>query len=282
MKNQPIRHTGRHFLQIPGPTNVPDRVLHAIAFPTIDHRGPEFAELGQEVVAGMQRVFQTAGTVVIYPSSGTGAWEAALVNTLSPGDRVLMVETGHFATLWRQMAARFGIEIDFVPGDWRRGADPLQIEAKLSEDKARAIKAVMVAPVEVSLCTTMTALMARALSPVSLASITPGSAPRRQSPGTKSTSMPKRPAIWRHRVAKWPVSTISTLSPGDSVLTIAASQAPVPDEGKITTGPAVWKIFWLPSSTVRPSSPNSALRWSMTGMSMARRTRSGTGLGPGI
>ena len=104
MKNQPIRHTGRHFLQIPGPTNVPDRVLHAIAFPTIDHRGPEFAELGQEVVAGMKRVFQTDGTVVIYPSSGTGAWEAALVNTLSPGDRVLMFETGHFATLWRQMA----------------------------------------------------------------------------------------------------------------------------------------------------------------------------------
>ncbi|MGY3457587.1 hypothetical protein ACVWW5_003037 [Bradyrhizobium sp. LM3.4] len=140
----------------------------------------------------------------------------------------------------------------------------------------------LVAPVEVSLCTTITALIAWAVSSVSLASITAGSAPRRQSPGTKSTSMPNRPAIWRHRVAKWPVSTISTLSPGDSVLTIAASQAPVPDEGKITTGPAVWKIFRLPSSTARPSSPNSALRWSMTGMSMARRTRSGTGLGPGI
>ena len=99
MRNQPSGHTGRHFLQIPGPTNVPDRVLQAIAIPTIDHRGPEFGELGKEVVAGMKRVFQTDGTVVIYPSSGTGAWEAALVNTLSPGDRVLMFETGHFATL---------------------------------------------------------------------------------------------------------------------------------------------------------------------------------------
>ncbi|MHC2694711.1 hypothetical protein ACVME9_007202 [Bradyrhizobium liaoningense] len=118
----------------------------------------------------------------------------------------------------------------------------------------------LVAPVEVSLCTTMTALMVRAVSSESLASITAGSAPRRQSPGTKSTSTPKRPAICRHMVAKWPVSTISTLSPGDSVLTIAASQAPVPDKGKITTGPVVWNIFWLPSRTVRPSSPNSALR----------------------
>ena len=98
MRNTAPAHTGRHFLQIPGPTNVPDRVLHAIAFPTIDHRGPEFGALGKEVVAGMKRVFQTDGTVVIYPSSGTGAWEAALVNTLSPGDRVLMFETGHFAT----------------------------------------------------------------------------------------------------------------------------------------------------------------------------------------
>jgi alanine-glyoxylate transaminase/serine-glyoxylate transaminase/serine-pyruvate transaminase len=121
MKNQPIGHTGRHFLQIPGPTNVPDRVLQAIAFPTIDHRGPEFADLGKDIVAGMKRVFQTDGMVVIYPSSGTGAWEAALVNTLSPGDRVLMFETGHFATLWRQMATRLGLDIEFVPGDWRHG-----------------------------------------------------------------------------------------------------------------------------------------------------------------
>src|SRR5438046_2805213 len=150
MKNQPASHTGRHFLQIPGPTNVPDRVLQAIAAPTIDHRGPEFAELGKEIVGGMKRVLQTAGTVVVYPSSGTGAWEAALVNTLSPGDRVLMVETGHFATLWRQMAARFGIEVDFIAGDWRRGADPAQIEARLAEDAAHAIKAVMVVHNETS------------------------------------------------------------------------------------------------------------------------------------
>ena len=118
----------------------------------------------------------------------------------------------------------------------------------------------LVAPVDVSLWTTITALMACAASSASLASIWAGSAPRRQSPATKSTSIPKRPAIWRHRVAKWPVSTIRTLSPGESVLTIAASQAPVPDEGKMTTGPEVWKILWLPSSTARPSSANWALR----------------------
>src|SRR6476660_276983 len=142
MRNMTPVHAGRHFLQIPGPTNVPDRVLQAIAMPTIDHRGPEFATLGQEVVAGMKRVFQTAATVVIYPSSGTGAWEAALVNTLSPGDRVLMFETGHFATLWRQMATRLGLDIDFVPGDWRHGVDPAALEAKLKEDKGHKIKAV--------------------------------------------------------------------------------------------------------------------------------------------
>src|SRR5436190_1481235 len=114
MRNITPNHTGRHFLQIPGPTNVPDRVLQAIAMPTIDHRGPEFAMLGQEVVAGMKRVFQTHDTVVIYPSSGTGAWEAALSNTLSPGDHVIMFETGHFATLWRQMAARLGLEVELA------------------------------------------------------------------------------------------------------------------------------------------------------------------------
>ena len=141
MKNQP-GHTGRHFLQIPGPTNVPDRVLQAIAFPTIDHRGPEFGELGKEIVAGMRRVFQTKGMVVIYPSSGTGAWEAALVNTLSPGDRVLMVETGHFATLWRQMATRLGLDIEFVPGDWRHGVDPAAVAEKLAADREHAVKAV--------------------------------------------------------------------------------------------------------------------------------------------
>ena len=142
MKNTAPVHTGRHFLQIPGPTNVPDRVLHAMAFPTMDHRGPEFAELGKEVIAGMKRVFQTKGTVVIYPSSGTGAWEAALVNTLSPGDKVLMFETGQFATLWRQIAGRLGIEIEFVPGDWRHGVDPALVEEKLTADREHQVKAV--------------------------------------------------------------------------------------------------------------------------------------------
>ncbi|HEX3954644.1 MAG TPA: aminotransferase class V-fold PLP-dependent enzyme [Stellaceae bacterium] len=150
MKNQPPGHTGRHFLQIPGPTNVPDRVLHAIAFPTIDHRSPEFGDLGKEVVAGMKRVFQTKGTVVIYPSSGTGAWEAALVNTMSPGDRVLMFETGHFASLWRQMATKLGLEIEFVPGDWRRGVDGAQVAEKLAADREHRIKAVCVVHNETS------------------------------------------------------------------------------------------------------------------------------------
>jgi alanine-glyoxylate transaminase/serine-glyoxylate transaminase/serine-pyruvate transaminase len=149
MKNTPV-HTGRHFLQIPGPTNVPDRVLRAMAMPTIDHRGPEFAELGREIVAGMKRVFQTDGTVVVYPSSGTGAWEAALSNTLSPGDRVLMFETGHFATLWRQMAARLGLDIAFVPGDWRHGADPATVEEQLAADREHGVKAVCVVHNETS------------------------------------------------------------------------------------------------------------------------------------
>ncbi len=150
MKNTMPGHTGRHFLQIPGPTNVPDRVLQAIAAPTIDHRGPEFAELGKEIVGGMKRVFQTAGTVVVYPSSGTGAWEAALVNTLSPGDRVLMVEPGHFATLWRQMASRLGLDIDFMPGDWRHGVDPAQLAEKLAADPEHRVKAVCVVHNETS------------------------------------------------------------------------------------------------------------------------------------
>ncbi|MGH7110457.1 MAG: pyridoxal-phosphate-dependent aminotransferase family protein, partial [Stellaceae bacterium] len=149
MKNTPT-HTGRHFLQIPGPTNVPDRVLRAIAMPTIDHRGPEFGELGREIIAGMKRVFQTEETVIVYPSSGTGAWEAALSNTLSPGDRVVMFETGHFATLWRQMAGRLGLEIDFVPGDWRHGVDPAQVEEKLAGDRAHQVKAVCVVHNETS------------------------------------------------------------------------------------------------------------------------------------
>ena len=150
MKNIASIHTGRHFLQIPGPTNVPDRVLQAIAMPTIDHRGPEFAALGQEVVAGMKRVFQTGDTVVIYPSSGTGAWEAALSNTLSPGDAVIMFETGHFATLWRQMASRLGLEVEFVPGDWRHGVDPAVVEEKLIGDRAHRLKAVCVVHNETS------------------------------------------------------------------------------------------------------------------------------------
>ena len=135
--------SGRHFLQIPGPTNVPERVLRAIDHATVDHRGPEFQEMSREVLAGLKRVFRTKNPVVIFPASGTGAWEAALVNTLSPGDRVLMYETGHFATLWLNMAKRLGLDPVFVPGDWRRGVDPAQVEAKLAEDKGRHIKAVM-------------------------------------------------------------------------------------------------------------------------------------------
>jgi alanine-glyoxylate transaminase/serine-glyoxylate transaminase/serine-pyruvate transaminase len=142
--------SGRHFLQIPGPTNVPDRVLRAMDQPTIDHRGPDFAQLGKAVVAGMKRIFGTSGAVVIYPSSGTGAWEAALVNTLSPGDKVLAFETGHFATLWRNIATRLGLAVDFVPGDWRHGVDPAAVEARLAADKAHEVKAVMVVHNETS------------------------------------------------------------------------------------------------------------------------------------
>ncbi len=141
---------GRHFLQIPGPTNVPDRVLRAMDLPTMDHRGPAFAELGQKVLAGMRSVFRTEGRVVIYPASGTGAWEAALVNTLSPGDRVLMYETGHFATLWKEMAQRLGLKPEFIGGDWRAGADPAVIEERLRADSAGAIKAVCVVHNETS------------------------------------------------------------------------------------------------------------------------------------
>jgi alanine-glyoxylate transaminase / serine-glyoxylate transaminase / serine-pyruvate transaminase len=141
---------GRHFLQIPGPSPVPERVLRAISRQVIDHRGPEFKKLGHEVLAGCRTIFKTSGPVVIYPSSGTGAWEAAIVNTLSPGDKVLMIETGHFASLWRRMAERWGLDIDFAPGDWRHGADPNLIESKLSEDRERAIKAVMVVHNETS------------------------------------------------------------------------------------------------------------------------------------
>ena len=137
-------HTGRHFLQIPGPTNVPDRVLRAMDMPTIDHRGPEFAQLGLDVLEGCKSVFRTKNPVVIYPSSGTGAWEAAIVNTLSGGDKVLMVETGHFAMLWKGLAEKFKLEVDLLAGDWRRGAQPAEIEARLVADRQHRIKAVMV------------------------------------------------------------------------------------------------------------------------------------------
>lgn len=144
------RPAGRHFLQIPGPTNVPDRVLRAIDFPTMDHRGPEFADLGKTVLAGMKRVFRTTADVVIYPASGTGAWEAALVNTLSPGDVVLMYETGQFAALWQKLALRLGLQPEFIAGDWRTGADPEAIGKRLREDSSHRIKAVCVVHNETS------------------------------------------------------------------------------------------------------------------------------------
>jgi alanine-glyoxylate transaminase / serine-glyoxylate transaminase / serine-pyruvate transaminase len=137
-------HTGRHFLQIPGPTNIPDRVLRAMDMPALDHRGAEFAELGYAVLAGMQRIFRTKQPVIIFPSSGTGAWEAALVNTLSPGDKVLLAETGQFAVLWRGIAEKFKLDVEFMPTDWRRGADVAEIEARLAADRSHEIKAVMV------------------------------------------------------------------------------------------------------------------------------------------
>ena len=145
-----MTHTGRHFLQIPGPTNVPDRVLRAMDRPVIDHRGPEFAQLGTEVLEGLKSIFKTSGPVVIYPSSGSGAWEAAIVNTLSPGDRVLLFETGHFSNLWRDITLRHGIQVDYVSGNWRRGAQPADAEQRLREDKQHAIKAVMVVHNETS------------------------------------------------------------------------------------------------------------------------------------
>jgi alanine-glyoxylate transaminase/serine-glyoxylate transaminase/serine-pyruvate transaminase len=141
---------GRHFLQIPGPTNVPDRVLRAIDRPTIDHRGPEFQVLAKDVLEGMKRIFKTRHPVVIYPASGTGAWEAALLNTLSPGDKVLMSETGHFAALWFKMATKLGLAIDMIPGDWRHGADHAEIERRLKADSKHAIKAVCVVHNETS------------------------------------------------------------------------------------------------------------------------------------
>jgi len=142
---------GRHFLQIPGPTNVPDRVLRAMDYPTIDHRGPDFARLTHEVLEGLRPVFQTRGSVVIYPSSGTGACEAALINTLSPGDRVLIMETGWFSHIaWRHPAEKLGLRVDYVPGTWRRGASPETVEERLTADRAHEIKAVVVVHNETS------------------------------------------------------------------------------------------------------------------------------------
>lgn len=143
-------HSGRHFLQIPGPTNVPDRVLRAIGAPTIDHRGPEFADMARQVLAGIRPLCGTTRPVAVYPSSGTGAWEAALVNTLSPGDRILAFDHGHFATLWCELARRLGLDVDIVPADWRRGVDPAQVHERLAADPGHTIKAVTVVHNETS------------------------------------------------------------------------------------------------------------------------------------
>lgn len=135
---------GKHFLQIPGPTNIPDRVLRAMSYPTIDHRGPDFAEIAKRVLDRIKIIFKTTQPVVMYPASGTGAWEAAIVNTLNPGDKILMFETGQFSYLWAEQAKKFSLVVDFVPGDWRHGADPKIVEKKLSEDKGHKIKALLV------------------------------------------------------------------------------------------------------------------------------------------
>jgi alanine-glyoxylate transaminase/serine-glyoxylate transaminase/serine-pyruvate transaminase len=142
--------SGRHFLQVPGPTNIPDRILRAIAQPCIDHRGPEFAALGREVLEGLRTVFQTSGAVVIFPASGTGAWEAALVNTLSPGDKVLAFDIGEFSRLWFELARRLGLDVDVVDGDWTCGVDPGTVAAKLADDSERRIRAVLVVHNETS------------------------------------------------------------------------------------------------------------------------------------
>src|SRR5246500_1511930 len=144
MPQNTSRAAGRHFLQIPGPTPLPDRVLRAMDTPLIDHRGPEFAKLARKCLEGIKTIFKTTNPVIIYTATGTGAWEAALVNTLSPGDRVLMVETGQFATLWKKMAERIGLKPEFITTDWRQGIDPKAVEAYLRDDKAKEIKAVCV------------------------------------------------------------------------------------------------------------------------------------------
>jgi alanine-glyoxylate transaminase/serine-glyoxylate transaminase/serine-pyruvate transaminase len=164
MSQNSSRTAGRHFLQIPGPTPVPDRILRAMDMPVIDHRGPEFGKLGRRVLDGIKTIFRCAGPVIIYPASGTGAWEAALINTLSGGDKVLMVETGHFASLWKAMATKIGLNPEFIPSDWRSGADPAKIEARLKDDRAHEIKAVCVVHNETSTgCITLIAEVRRAI-----------------------------------------------------------------------------------------------------------------------
>src|SRR4030088_1301743 len=160
-------HTGRHFLQIPGPTNVPDRVLLAMHRAVIDHRSQEFSQLGPEILENLRPLFQTAGPVIIYPSSGSGAWESAIVNTLSAGERVLMFETGHFSLLWRQVAERFGLKVEYVPGNWRGGAAASEVEARLGSDPQHTFKAVMVVHNETSTgVTTQISEVRRALNNV--------------------------------------------------------------------------------------------------------------------
>ncbi len=150
MTNQPARRSGRHFLAIPGPSPVPERILKAMSMQVLDHRGPEFQKLGLRVLDGIKTIFKTKNPVIIYPASGTGAWEAALVNVLSPGDHVLMYETGHFATLWKGMAAKLGLKAEFIESDWRSGVDAGAIETRLRADKDQAIKAVCVVHNETS------------------------------------------------------------------------------------------------------------------------------------
>jgi len=164
MSKNSSRTAGRHFLQIPGPSPLPDRIMRAMDTPIIDHRGPEFAKLARRCLDGIKTIFKTTNPVIIYTATGTGAWEAALVNTLSAGDRVLMVETGHFASLWKAMATKIGLQPEFIPSDWRSGADPAKIEARLKEDKAHEIKAVCVVHNETSTgCITLIAEVRRAI-----------------------------------------------------------------------------------------------------------------------
>jgi alanine-glyoxylate transaminase / serine-glyoxylate transaminase / serine-pyruvate transaminase len=154
MKHNYTRTAGRHFLQIPGPSPVPDRIMRAMDMPTLDHRGPEFQKLGHRVLGGMKTIFKTRGPVVIYPASGTGAWEAALVNVTAAGDHVLMYETGYFATQWKSMATKLGLKVEFIGADWRSGVDASLIEARLRQDRGHAIKAVCVVHNETSTGTT--------------------------------------------------------------------------------------------------------------------------------